>query len=58
MDTFDARLRRREYEQKGRPPCRHMPLEIEDDADTKQPTENRVCVTCGKSAPRDEFYQT
>ena len=57
MDTLNAQWRRRDYELKGSPPCNHMVLEIEDDADTKRPTGNRVCVTCGKSAPREDFYQ-
>lgn len=57
MDTHKAQLKRWKHEAKGSLPCDHMLLEIEDDVDTYRPTGNMVCVSCGMSAPREEFYK-
>lgn len=55
MTTNDAERRRLQHEARGGYPCDHILTEVEDDSYTLQPTGNIVCVSCGKSAPREEF---
>ena len=55
MQTWKVRERRLDWELKGRPPCRHLLIEREEDDDFR-PTGNVACLECGKSAPREGFY--